>query len=965
MRALLIGLMLSFAASAATDPAGGVCSSHPCVITVTGSGSPRTVSAAEVQTAIDKSWLGDTIKIEANSPITLTTNGQLHIRKKKEGSGYLTITSTEEDKLPADGTRITPAYLPLTAIIQKDPTAVGSASQFVSGGSWMNIWGGKRYAAEHIKIRGLTFRVTPYAEWVKPSYGRVRIVASYFISTGKDMSSNAYNGTTGPAFYSNGYGETTLRSATLVGDTLIPVNDASWFEPGMTLAILPGNTDWITVASVDYANNNIVSNRAMSFAHTSGAEVSQQTTNPDRDMPDDIVIQHCLFLSDHLVHMYYGVGINTRAFTIRDSFLEGFRATVPTDARAVLGYNGVGPVTLENNYMEATAENVMVGGSTPTGDWELGKAGPVMVRYNYFPKILERDRFGPYDIVVEQKRGQFGVPRLVLAGRYVFPSWQWSGSSTVLGSTKWWVAKNTGIVGVVEPSWPSSPAVGDEIQDGGVTWIFAGTGAGTPPSVKNNFELKAGQNLYAQYNVMDGYPDNSLWNASQFLAVNLKANSLLCNNTTATAWPLCYAARAININFTNNKVITQAGGIQFGGGNGILTAEVRDWTLRNNLVIMTEPAMTNGSPFSPLRIGIAAANDVARNVHILHNTFYAGFTYPYSFVEVTAKSTTGANFPGDNSMVGNIWPRWGAAFRSSVGNDGGSTLNIFPCAGATADNCTAQQWDKNVIVGAPTGTTNFRRGSVLSNCPTSASCPEDWSFAGLQADGNSYGPLLRNPAAGLFGVQNEHGWAKRSMPDGSDIGADTDDIPNIQGLSVTPTDRMVLFQWSVTAPIQNIPCVVEVNETPDFTGRYAGELSDISTYYRQDADDSDRNTRQGLLRMLTVGHSVALTPATLYYYRLQCGGDARHGTFTTSAAMDGFADQTVSRVAEDPATSSMQLVYGPWYNRASGTIGDYQVASAQCESGQTCTVSFPAARGTLVYYLWVDRDSSGAVAAVR
>ena len=113
-------------------------------------------------------------------------------------------------------------------------------------------------------------------------------MASYFISTGKDMSSNAYNGTTGPAFYSSGYGETTLRSATLAGDTLIPVNDASWFEPGMTLAILPGNTDWITVASVDYANNNIVSNRAMSFAHASGAEVSQQTTNPDRDMPDDI-----------------------------------------------------------------------------------------------------------------------------------------------------------------------------------------------------------------------------------------------------------------------------------------------------------------------------------------------------------------------------------------------------------------------------------------------------------------------------------------------------------------------------------------------------------------------------------------------------------------------------------------------------------------------------------------------------
>jgi hypothetical protein len=699
----------------------------------------------------------------------------------------------------------------------------------------------------------------------------------------------------------------------------------------------------------------------MSFAHNPGAEVSQQTTDPDRDMPNDIIVQHCLFLSDNVVQMYYGVAVNTRAFTIRDSFFEGFRSISPADARVIIGHNGVGPLTIENNYMEATAENIMFGGSTPTGDWELGKAGPLVVRYNYFPKILERLRFGPYHIVVQQKLGQFNMPRLVLAGRYIFPSSQWSGLSTPLGSTKWWVAKNTGLAGDLEPAWPSSPAVGEEIQDGGVTWIFAGTGVGVVPTVKNNFELKAGSNLYAQYNVMDGYSDNSLWNGSQWLAVNLKVNSLLCNNTTATAWPLCYAARAININFTNNKVITQAGGIQFGGGNGIPTAEVRDWTLKNNVVIMAEPPMTNASTFSPLRIGVAAPNDVARNVHILNNTFYAGFTYPYSFVEVTATSTTGANFPGDNSMVGNIWPRWGAAFRSSVGNDGGSTLKIFPCTGSTADNCTTRQWDRNVIVGAPTGTTNFRRGSVLSNCPTAASCPEDWGFAGLQADGNSYGQLLRNPAAGLFGVQNEHGWAKRSMPDGSDVGADTADIPDIQGLSVTPTDRMVIFQWLVTAPIQNIPCVVEVNETPDFTGRYAGELSDIGTYYRQDSDESDRNIRQGLLRMLTVGHSVALTPSTLYYYRLQCGGVARHGTFTTSPAMDGVADQTVSRVAEDPATNSMQLVYGPWYSRATGTIGDYKVASAQCESGQTCTVSFPASRGTLVYYLWVERDSSGAV----
>ena len=164
--------------------------------------------------------------------------------------------------------------------------------------------------------------------------------------------------------------------------------------------------------------------------------------------------------------------------------------------------------------------------------------------------------------------------------------------------------------------------------------------------------------------------------------------------------------------------------------------------------------------------------------------------------------------------------------------------------------------------------------------------------------------------------------------------------------------------------IQNIPCVVEVNETPHFTGRYAGELSDISTYYRQDADDSDRTHAKDAF-MLTVGHSVAdagyvvLLPAAVRRRRAARNvyDERRDGWLRRP---DGLASRRRSRMQQ-----GMQLVYGPWYNRASGTIGDYQVASAQCESGQTCTVSFPAARGTLVYYLWVDRDSSGCRPAVR
>ncbi|HYI92301.1 MAG TPA: hypothetical protein VEX68_02035, partial [Bryobacteraceae bacterium] len=190
-------------------------------------------------------------------------------------------------------------------------------------------------------------------------------------------------------------------------------------------------------------------------------------------------------------------------------------------------------------------------------------------------------------------------------------------------------------------------------------------------------------------------------------------------------------------------------------------------------------------------------------------------------------------------------------------------------------------WGKNIIAGAPiegSYPSGYPSGTVLNLCPGNAACTTNWDF-----DHPLYGRVFRNPNAGLFAVRETHAWAKRALPDGSDIGADVNQLPEIGDLRVTPTDRTVLFQWSLTSPILHIPCVVEVNDSPDFAGNYVGELSQISTYYRQDADDYAPYARHGNTRMITVGHSVPLNASTTYYYRLHCGGDTRRGEFTTDA----------------------------------------------------------------------------------
>jgi hypothetical protein len=943
------------------------------VISVNGTGTPKRISFATMQAAIDAACLGDTIQMEAGVPLDLANQQYLQVRKASCGtSGYVTITTSTPEKLPRDGTRITPAYLPVMGIIRKDPTAGPSDDN----NPWLFIHGGGKWGADHVKVKGIAFVLKPFAE--RANYNNIpnRNMGQAVVSIGKQQGGWYGDGSVGPAaglaLYPN---ETTLVGGAGAGATELTLADASWVQPGMMLGLLdltssqagnsvPGNTyinEWLPVSAVNGNTITISKPGGLLYNHTAAAHRIVQWVSRFEDMPDDIVLEHCIILGDHFTLINYGIRPETRGFTLKDSFVDGIMKP-SGDSRGVIIHTGVGPYTFENNYISGSSMPLMFSGGTPAGDWEAGANGPVLVQYNYFPHILERRRFGSWDIVAS-KAGQFGIPGLILPGRHVF--------ATPNYGANFWEALNPGIAGT-KPPFPTSVPIGTTFTHEGITWVYV---ANTHPMVKNNFEIKNGQNITVRYNVMDGYPDNSQWNQSQFAAVNIKTETqgftpstitgkAGCTNSGNNQFPYCYAARTKNILFANNKVLTQAGGLNIGGsGGGWIANESRDWTIRDNLVIQTEIPMT---PFykSMIRIQAASANHPNENLQILHNTFYAPHRTAWFGADISVSQSTGANFPGDARFVGNIWPRWiGGLHHDSTGNDGGNALKYFPCQGQPAANCTTRQWDRNVIVGSPTAPNNYRFGSVLSNCPTSSACLEDWTFSGAQPNGETYASLFRDASSGLFEIQNDHQWAKRAVDDGSDIGADTSQVPDIRQLTAIPTDRLVMFHWTVTPAIAEIPCVVEVwkdsYDQPPFFGTYAGELSDMSTYYRQDADDADRNVRHGLDRMVAVGHSIPLTPSTQYFYRLQCGGDAKHGTFTTMGQMEGIGDQTVARVAEHRDVSSMEVEYGTSYSRATDSIGDRGTASAQCQQGQTCSVTFPATRGTLIYFRWTERDSSG------
>ena len=81
-----------------------------------------------------------------------------------------------------------------------------------------------------------------------------------------------------------------------------------------------------------------------------------------------------------------GVLLNGTKLSVINSYISDIKA-VGADSQAILGYNGAGPLTIVNNYLEASAENVMFGGADPA----VTNLVPsnIVLRANHFFKPLQ------------------------------------------------------------------------------------------------------------------------------------------------------------------------------------------------------------------------------------------------------------------------------------------------------------------------------------------------------------------------------------------------------------------------------------------------------------------------------------------------------------------------------------------------------------------------------------------------
>ena len=340
-------------------------------------------------------------------------------------------------------------------------------------------------------------------------------------------------------------------------------------------------------------------------------------------VPHHIVLRHVYVHGDPLIGQKRCIALNAAHVTIADSYVSDCKSTTQ-DSQAIGGWNGPGPYTIENNYLEAAGENVMIGGADPS----ITDLVPsdIVFRGNHFSRPMAwRNPIipTPQAVFASPEAGGSLAPGTyayrVVARRLVGGTTM--GRSTASAEVTATVTSDTG--GAVHIRWDPVPDAAEYQVYGrspGTQTIFwrvttpeffdsgaAGTSGAVPTSagttwmVKNVFELKNARNVLLDGNVFDNH-----WKADQpGWAVVLTPR----NSGGACTW--CVVE---HVTFQYNLFANIAGGINMTGYDSPpkITKQTNDIKILQNLFIMTTAL---GGPAYMLQMG-----DEPRDVKVHHNT---------------------------------------------------------------------------------------------------------------------------------------------------------------------------------------------------------------------------------------------------------------------------------------------------------------------------------------------------------
>lgn len=102
-------------------------------------------------------------------------------------------------------------------------------------------------------------------------------------------------------------------------------------------------------------------------------------------VPYEIEVDRVYIHGDAVYGQKRGIALNSGITTISNSYIAGIKS-MGQDSQAIAGWNGPGPYTIQNNYLEAAGENLLLGGSDPAIPGLVTQN--VTFRYNYLSKPM-------------------------------------------------------------------------------------------------------------------------------------------------------------------------------------------------------------------------------------------------------------------------------------------------------------------------------------------------------------------------------------------------------------------------------------------------------------------------------------------------------------------------------------------------------------------------------------------------
>jgi hypothetical protein len=160
--------------------------------------------------------------------------------------------------------------------------------------------------------------------------------------------------------------------------------------------------------------------------------------------PHHLILDRSYVHGDPIRGVRRGLALNSGTAQVLDSYFSDIKE-VQTDTQAICGWNGPGPFLIQNNYIEAAAENIMFGG----GDPDIPNLVPsnITIRRNYISKPLKwRTESWTVKNLIEFKNAQ----NVLIEGNTIENNWVagQQGYSIALtprnqgGTAPWSVVKN-------------------------------------------------------------------------------------------------------------------------------------------------------------------------------------------------------------------------------------------------------------------------------------------------------------------------------------------------------------------------------------------------------------------------------------------------------------------------------------------------------------------------------------------